>query len=297
MARIRKPMSYERKKRYIGWVYVLPWLFGTVYFFLIPLGQSLLNAFYHMELTPGETEMTFVGWEHFHDALLINTSTLPSIFSSVGALFYEVPLILLFSVFVAVILNQKFHGRILLRGIFFLPLITTSTVVMQILSGDSVAQQMIGGTAGSGLFQVTSIRDVLMETTLPVEFTNFVFDFINHIFELVWRSGIQILLILAGLQTVSGSLYEAASIEGATAWEIFWKITIPMLSPVLLLVTVYSVIDSFTDVTSNPIMSQITGLANSLNYGVSAALAWSYFLVVGVVLVLVLLAARRLQAD
>lgn len=293
----RKPISYERKKRYIGWFYVLPWLFGLVYFFLIPLGFSVVNSFAQMEITPGQTSFSFVGLQYYKDALFVDSSVLPQLFGSVGNLFYEVPLILMFSIFVAVILNQKFVGRILLRGIFFLPLITTSGIVMQIISGDSVAQSMMNGTADSALFQVTSIRDWMLDSALPYEVTNFIFDFINRIFELVWKSGIQILLLLAGLQTVSPTLYEAASIEGATAWEIFWKITLPMLSPVLVLVTVYSVIDSFTDVSSNAIMGKIMSLASSFNYGVSAALSWVYFLLVGIVIAAVLLVARRIQRD
>ena len=293
----RRPMSYERKKRFIGWIYVLPWLFGLVYFFLIPLGFSIVNSFCEMEILPGQTTFRFVGLQYYSDALFIDSSVLPELFGSVGGLFYRVPLILVFSMFVAVILNQKFRGRIILRGIFFLPLITTSGIVMQIIAGDGMAQSMMNGTAGSALFQVTSIRDWMLDSTLPYEVTNFIFEFINNIFELIWKSGIQILLLLAGLQTVPGTLYEAASIEGATAWESFWKITLPMLSPVLLLVTVYSVIDSFTDVSSNAIMNKIMSLAGNLNYGVSSALSWVYFILVGVVLAVVLLAAKKIQAD
>ncbi|MBQ5841253.1 MAG: sugar ABC transporter permease [Clostridia bacterium] len=297
MSRNRRPLSYERQKRYIGWVYVLPWLIGLVYFFLIPLGFSLINSFADLSIEPGEMNFAFVGFKHYHSALFTDSNTLPNLFGSIGNLLYQVPILLMFSMFVAVILNQKFPGRLFLRGVFFLPLITTSSVVMQIISGDSMAQSMMGGTTESALFQVTSIRDWMMNSTLPYEVTNFIFNFINSIFDLVWKSGIQILLLLAGLQTISGSLYEAASIEGATAWETFWKITIPMLSPILLLVSVYSIIDSFTDVSSNMVMARITALANNFNYGVSAALSWLYFLLVGVVLLAVLLLARRAVSD
>lgn len=297
MNRKRRPLSYEREKRYIGWLYVLPWLIGLVYFFLIPLGFSLVNSFSNLSIEPGKMSFEFVGLEHYKTALFVDSNTLPSLFGSIGNLLYQVPILLIFSMFVAVILNQKFPGRLFLRGVFFLPLITTSSVVMQIISGDSMAQSMMSGTADSALFQVTSIRDWMMNSTLPYEVTNFIFDFINSIFDLVWKSGIQILLLLAGLQTISGTLYEAASIEGATAWESFWKITIPMLSPILLLVTVYSIIDSFTDMSSNMVMSKITALANNFNYGVSSALSWLYFLLVGVVLLAVLWIFKKTVSD
>lgn len=292
----RRPMSYERRKQYIGLLYVLPWIIGLLYFFISPLIFSIVNSFSQMDVTSVGYQFTFKGWQYYYSSLFIDQTTIPQIVSSVGELLYNVPMVLIFSVFIAVILNQKFRGRLLLRAIFFLPLITTGGVVMKIITGDGMAQSMMNGTAGSALFQVTSIEDMLLSSGLPREITTFVFTFINDIFGLIWRSGIQILLILAGLQTVSPAMYEAASIEGATGWETFWKITLPTLYPVLTLVTVYTVIDSFVD-TNNPVMNKIISAAQSLNFGVSSALAWIYFVVVAVVVAVVMLIARKITAD
>jgi len=168
--------------------------------------------------------------------------------------------------------------------------------VLGIMRGDYIAQSVLQGSAGTALFQVFSIQDVLLETGLPYDIVSAIFQFINNIFNLVWKSGIQILLFLAGLQTVSGSLYEAASIEGATAWETFWKITFPVLSPVVILITVYTIIDNFTDSSSNTVMLQINNLTRT-NLEMSSAMSWMYLALVGMVTAVVLLVARKVSAD
>lgn len=293
----KSKLSYERKKQFMGWVFVLPWLIGLVYFFLIPAGYSIMNSFCRLEFAPGKMSFTFVGLEYYKQALFSNQYTIPTLVQSVVDLFYQVPLVIVFSMFVAIILNQKFTGRIFLRGIFFLPLITASGIVLSVMKGDVFAQTMISGEADSALFKVTSIQDLLLSSGLPAEIVQYIFEFINNIFDLVWKSGIQILLFLSGLQTISGSLYEAAEVEGATAWEIFWKITLPMLSPIILLNFIYSIIDSFTDSASNTVMMNINNLSKALQFGESAALSWVYFLMVGVVIAAVLLIAKKIKLD
>ena len=292
----RRHMSYERKKQYVGLLFVLPWVIGLLYFFISPVIFSLINSFCQMDVTSGFYHFTYKGFSYYKSVLFIDQSTIQQIVSSVGELFYNVPMILVFSLFIAVILNQEFRGRLIMRAIFFLPLITTGGVVMKIITGDGMAQSMMNGSGGSALFQVTSIEEMMLNSGIPIEITEFVFEFINNIFALIWKSGIQILLLLAGLQTVSGAMYEAASIEGATGWEIFWKITLPTLYPVLTLALVYTVIDSFID-TTNPVMNKIISSAQSLNFGASSALCWVYFTVVAVVVGVIFLIIRKLTAD
>ncbi len=292
----RRHMSYERKKQYVGLLFVLPWVIGLLYFFISPVIFSLINSFCQMDVTSGFYKFTYKGLYYYKSVLFIDQSTIQQIISSVGELFYNVPMILVFSLFIAVILNQEFRGRLIMRAIFFLPLITTGGVVMKIITGDGMAQSMMNGSGGSALFQVTSIEEMMLNSGIPIEITEFVFEFINNIFALIWKSGIQILLLLAGLQTVSGAMYEAASIEGATGWEIFWKITLPTLYPVLTLALVYTVIDSFID-TTNPVMNKIILSAQSLNFGASSALCWVYFTVVAVVVGVIFLIIRKLTAD
>lgn len=292
----KKLVSYYRKKQYIGIFFVLPWVIGLLYFFISPIVFSIINSFCQMDVTPQGYEFTFVGTKYYEAVLFINQQNIPSILSSIGDLLYNVPMVLIFSLFIAVILNQEFRGRIILRAIFFLPLITTGGVVMRIITGDGVAQSMMNGTGGAGVFQVTSMETMLLDSGMPQEITSFIFGFINDIFGLIWKSGIQILLLLAGLQTISPSMYEAASIDGATGWETFWKITLPTLYPVLTLALVYTVIDSFVD-TTNTVMNSIISSAQGLNFGQSSALCWVYFAVIAIVVGLVLLIVRKLTGD
>lgn len=292
----KKRISYYEKKQYIGIFFVLPWVIGLLYFFISPIIFSIMNSFNRMDVTPQGYEFTFVGTEYYEKVLFINQQNIPNILSSIGDLLYNVPMVLIFSMFIAVILNQEFRGRIIMRAIFFLPLITTGGIVMKIISGDGLAQSMMSGSGGSALFQVTSIQDMLLDSGIPQEITSFIFNFINDIFGLIWKSGIQILLLLAGLQTISPSMYEAASIDGATGWEAFWKITLPTMYPVLTLALVYTVIDSFVD-TSNPVMNSIISGAQSLSFGTSSALCWVYFLIIAAVVGLVMLIVKKLFGD
>ena len=293
MAKKRKRLSYYQKKQYVGIWFCVPWIIGLLYFFAYPIVFSIINSFCQMDVTPAGYSFSFVGTKYYESVLFINQQNIPNILSSIGNLLYNVPMVLIFSLFIAAILNQEFRGRIIMRAIFFLPLITTGGVVMRIISGDGVAQSMMNGTGGSAVFQVTSMEEMLLDSGMPQEITTFIFNFINDIFGLIWKSGIQILLLLAGLQTISPSMYEAASIDGATGWETFWKITLPTLYPVLTLALVYTVIDSFVD-TTNPVMNQIISAAQGLNFGVSSALCWVYFTVIAIVVGLVLLITKKL---
>lgn len=296
MAAKKKFISFYQKKQYVGLLFCIPWIIGLLYFFIYPIVFSVVNSFCQMDVTPLGYKFTYVGTKYYEAVLFTNQSNIPNIVSSIGDLIYNVPMVLIFSFFIAVILNQEFRGRIIMRAIFFLPLITTGGVVMRIISGDGLAQSMMSGTGGSSLFQVTSIQDMLLDSGIPHEITTFIFGFINDIFGLIWKSGIQILLLLAGLQTISPSMYEAASIDGATGWETFWKITLPSLYPVLTLALVYTVIDSFVD-TTNPIMNSIISSAQSLNFGVSSALCWVYFAVIAVVVGLIFIILKKISKN
>ncbi len=186
----------------------------------------------------------------------------------------------------ALIINGKFRGRTLVRAIFFLPVICGSGLILEILQGDAMSNSILSGTRSSMLFQTSGLENMLMNMGMAQELVDTMMGIVNNIFVLTWKSGIQILLFLAGLQTVSPSLYESAKIEGATSWETFWKVTFPMIGPMLVLNLIYTVIDSFTDY-GNAVMQYIYTFGKSLDFSYSAALSWIYFvlvlLVVGVV--------------
>ena len=200
--------------------------------------------------------------------------------------------IIFFSIFVALILKSKFHGRTLVRAIFFLPVIIATGPVLDIINGESIAQLMMSGESASMMFQATSMEDILVQIGLSEEITTMFSTLVSEIFNLSWKSGIQILLFLAGLQNVPNHLYEAADVEGASGWEKFWRITFPMVTPILLLNTIYTVIDGFTDY-SNTIIRQIVAQTQSLHLSYAAALGTSYFLVVFLIIIVIYLIINR----
>ncbi len=274
-----RKMSYQRKKAWTGFWFISPWLLGFIFLFARPMCHSLVYSFHKLQIRPSGLEMTFIGLDNYRRAFLQDPQFVRQLTESITGMLYQVPIIVIFSLFIAYVINQDFFGRTLVRAIFFLPVIIASGVVMDILRGDALAQALLTGQKASSLFEVTALQNILLESGLPQEIVSLFLRVVNDIFELSWKSGIQILVFLAGLQTIPRSLYEAAAVEGATGWESFWKITFPMISPMILLNLIYTIIDNFTDY-SNTLMVTIARLAADLQIAYSSTLAWIYFIIV-----------------
>lgn len=279
----RRPLSIERKQTRAGWIFALPWIIGLVYFFIIPFIQSIWYSFNDVKLSTENQGLTyaFVGFENFKYILIRESTFNQSIVSALTDLLYTVPVILIFSIFIALLLNQKFKGRMFMRGIFFLPVIIASGVVINIIKADVFSKNALSGT--ETIFQTGAIEDAMSRLGLSQKIVELITGVTSGIFDLSWSSGIQILLFISALQGIPTSYYEAASIEGANAWESFWKITFPVLSPTSLLVAIYTIIDSFVDV-SNPVMSRILERFDALYYGIASASAVIYFIVIMLVI-------------
>lgn len=208
--------------------------------------------------------------------LTTNTDFWESLGAAFGDLLYAVPLTICFSVFVAVLLNKKFFGRTFFRAVFFLPVIVTSGVVMSLLQSDTNASSMINETLGESneaLLQITVINDLL--SGFGFEFANTISKIVSHVINVGWNSGVQILLILAGLQNIPGQLYEVARMEGATKWEEFWKVTFPLCMPVVFIAIIYSIIDSFTAF-DNPVIEAITRPGRSATRNIPMPGRWRW---------------------
>ena len=195
------------------------------------------------------------------------------------------PIIIIFALFISVMLNAEFYGRGLVRSIFFLPLMLSSSVLLSIINSDSYSGDVTGS---SSVFMVSSfsVGDILTQAGLPGGLIKYLTSVIDSIFTMTWQSGVQIILFLAALQSIPPSLKEAASVEGATAWEYFWKITVPMISPMILVNIAFTVIDTFTSY-SNGVMEFVTSQAANLRYSFSSAVTWIYFVVISLILFVV----------
>ncbi len=300
---VKSAYSLERRNAMAGRMFCIPLYIGILLFFGLPLVQSFWYSFNTVTADVGGYVSEFVGFGNFHNIFRENAKFLPALISSLTELLYKVPVVLIASLFFALILNQKFRGRVLTRAIFFLPVIIASGVVLGIITSDSAANSMMDGVSadsGSGsyssIFDSSALQEFLVEAGLDGELVAYFGQIANSLFDLLWMTGIQMIMFLAGLQSISPSLYEASAMEGATAWENFWMITFPSLTPILLVNIVYTIVDTFTDV-GNPIMVQIYNQYNGLYYGIASAMSWTYFVIIGVILALIMLLFSFIQRD
>ena len=300
----RKSISLDRKKARAGWVFVLPFVIGFVLIYIPMIAESLIYTFTDVTATSlkdGIFSIKAVGFDNYQEVLFNHTDFVERLVSGTTQLIIDIPAIIIFSLFMAVILNQKMIGRAAFRAIFFIPVIVTTGIIAKTdLATQATTSQMEGGMESGnqaqesgGVSQIVSSADfgaLFSNMKVGGELQEYVVSIINNIFNIVNRSGVQLLIFLAGLQSISPAIYESCSIDGASAWETFWKITFPMISPMILVNAVYTVIDSFTSA-SNSVMSFIQDVlagnqaSYDADYGVT--MAWIYFLIVIVIVAVV----------
>lgn len=281
-------LSYEKKKSLSAYLFLLPWLIGFFGLFARTFITSIIYSFSEMKISTNGAQLSFIGWQNYSKAFLVDAQFLPQLTAQLKDMIINVPLILIFSLFIASLLNQEFRGRVIARSIFFLPVIIGSGIVMSIMHGDSLSQDILKGTRASGLFESATFFDMLQDSGINSDIVDEMMAIVNNIFDLSWRSGLQIILFLAALQTVPDQLYEVAKVEGATSWEVFFKITLPMIAPIMLVNVIYTIIDNFTDY-NNTLMTYILNIGRRLDFAYSAALGNVYFVIIFVIVVLVLL--------
>lgn len=292
----RKSVPYEVRKQRAGYVFIFPWILGFLFFFAEPMIESIIFSF--SEVTAGQTGLVtqFTGLANYEMVLVKTDEFLRYLWTAVVNMLSEIAIIPLFSLFIALMLNQKFRRRMVYRAIYFLPVIMTSGVVFTMMSG--VMSSSLSGTQNA-YFQSTGLMNILIQGNVPLSVVNFITSVVDRIFSLTLKSGVQILLFLSGLQKIPASSYEACKIEGATAWDSFWKITFPLILPMMMLNIVYTIIDSFTaygtQEAGNVVMAYIyrIGFGKSMKFGLSAAMSWLYFIVIIIFLTLAYLVVGR----
>lgn len=272
--------------QYVAFLFLLPWLIGLLVFFVYPFFNSIQLSFSKISSLYGY-KLAGVGWSNFYKVLYEDIEFVPALLRSFRQTVIYVPSIVILSMILAVFLNTKIKCRGFFRSAYFLPVILGTGYVMEQLLGQSDSTQAMV-TLSRGLEVPAAVTAVFDENTLSV--IRLVFDNITMI---LWKSGVQIIIFLSSLQSISPSLYESARVDGATEWENFWKITMPMLAPVTVMNVIYTVVDSFTDL-SNPVIDYMLKVNQDLrNAGVAAAMSWIYLLMVLVIIAVVLIFARK----
>ncbi len=275
-----------------GYTFILPFLIGFIGIFLPMIFKSIQFSFSNMTVGDNGYELTKAangGLEHYIRALTIDPDFNQMLLNAIVDMCTTVPLVLIFSFFMANILNQKFHGRAAARSILFFPVILTSGVILGLENSDLLISTLNPtGETAADLATMHNVASLLLNyTDLPESVVLFLANAVNGVYDIIIASGVQILIFLSGLQSISPSLYESASMEGATAWETFWKITFPMISPLILVNSIYTIIDSFISET-NEIMTEIEDtIFTEVKYGLGSAMAWIYFICIVVILLVV----------
>ena len=287
----RRAASLDRKKARAGWIFVLPFVIGFALVYLPILWDSVRFSFYHVSSQAGGGMiLDWVGLKNYTDALFVNPNYVQTLVAGLGQMAFDIPAIVIFSLFMAVLLNTKMVGRAAFRAIFFIPVILSTGFMAALESSNVLASYMdstsgiadgSGRSASSDIISVLDFENLFDQMKVGTEIVAVVISMINNIYDIVNRSGVQMLIFLAGLQSISPAIYESCQIDGASGWETFWKITFPMISPMILVNAVYTIIDSFTS-ESNQIMRFIDSVYRDEINGntISSAMSWMYFIIV-----------------
>ncbi len=265
-----------------GYLFMLPFIIGFLAFLLKPLAQSLWMCFCDVTLIPGTGyDLKFIGLVNIKYMFNVDASYKRFLLESISTIVTNTLSVTVFAFVLAVIINQKFKGRLLVRAILFLPVILSSGVLPGMENPESSFHIIKGMQAemmkASGVNISKGLQEILAVTGMGSTVFTFLFDLIDSIYDIVMDSGIQIIVFLSGLQNIPQSMYEAASIEGCSAWESFWKITFPMVCPLLLVNCVYTVIDCFMKTDNNIMFWADYVMYNQGKFGASSAMSWVYF--------------------
>ena len=281
----KRRMSYEKIKARYGYVFISLWLVGFLLLFLLPFITSIVYSFNELQIETAKLIMQFVGWDNYQRAFLEDADFLPAFTGTLSATVVQTPVTVLFSLFVSILLNQKFRGRGLARAIFFLPVIIMSGPVIGVMNYDVFFSTLVSGDRASAMLEITSTQEILQSLGVNALIADYIVNITNQLFNLSWSSGIQILIFIAGLQAIPHTYYEVAQIEGATGWEIFWKVTLPSIGPMILVNVIYTMYDCL--LSGGDMFNKIQGHISQLEFAYASALSIMCFITWSVLIAVV----------
>ena len=295
--KIKKHGIESIKQRY-GYLFVAPWLFGIAVFVLKPLCLSIYYSFTNTKVVAGGISTSFAGLKWIKYLLFSDPDFIDDMVASLLKMLTSLPIIISLSMILAIVLNQKFKGRMIARSVFFLPVIISAGPVMTVLSSFTMNQELSSSfgasdvSAAATYMEVIDFHEILLRLNLPDAVNSFMSGYLSDTFNLIWSCGIQILLFVAGLQTIPAQLYEVSKVEGATVWEEFWYITIPMMGRTILLVSFYTMVDLFVE--NSSLVNKAIELMRKQVYDRVSATLWMYFIFVAIVMSAILLLYKKI---
>jgi ABC-type sugar transport system permease subunit len=270
-------LTNRQREGLTGYAFISIWLIGFVFLTMIPLIESLIYSLNRITIVGGEgIRLTMVGFANYINLFTTDLTFLSRLQNFVLEMILFVPVMNILAIMIAILLNRQFKFRGFFRAIFFLPVIITS--------GPVIAELLRQGAGTIPSISESGLLDVLANL-LPSFLNAPLQSLFSQIIFMLWFSGVQVVLYLAGLQKLDQSMYEAAQIDGANVWESFWKITLPSLKPMIVVSSIYTIVTLAT-FANNPIILWISNVMFNPNfgYGYAAALAWVYFLVIALML-------------
>ena len=279
----KSKMSLTGRRAVFGYLFILPFVLGFLLFMVKPLVQSFIMSLSDVSVGANGFELTYAGLKNYERALTIDPNFNIMLYDEISKMVLNSFATIIFSFFIALLLNQKFKGRAFVRAVFFLPVIFSSGVIVGLEYNNTLLagmQQMIEESSTSGI--ADTLETILANTSIADGLVETIITLVNSVYDIAIASGIQIIIFLSALQTIPKSMYEAADIEGCTKWESLWKITFPMISSMFLVNWIYTIIDFFMK-SDNQVIQQVqTEITRNLDFGYGSALSWIYF---GIVIV------------
>lgn len=269
-----KPGRLARREARMGIMFIAPWILGALLFLLYPLGQSFNYALHNIRIMPLGMKFEFVGYGNFTQILLSNADFPTQLIEYLVSTIISVPIIVVFALIIAIMLNQDIKGKGFFRLIFFLPVIIVSGPIMGMLNAEG---------AGSITAIDTQAITGAIEGFLPSALASPISDIFENMITILWYSGVQILIFLSSLQKIDRAMYEAAKIDGGSGWECFWKITLPTIKPMILLNCVYTIVfisNNDQNAIIELIKTSMFSGTQEKGYGYASAMAWLYSVVV-----------------
>lgn len=289
MGREKKKMSFKTRQKIAGYAFALPLIFGIICLFVPNIIKTFVFSTNEIVIGNYTYSLEGRGLEYYYNALFVNADFIQHLIRSFGSMAVQVPTIIIFSLFMASVLNQKFKGRVFARAIFFLPVVLATGLIAR---ADSY-YDLVGALTGRVSFdedsvQFVSVASLLYQLNFNEKLIEIIVNAARGIETIVTSSGMQIFVLLTAFQEIPPALYEAAAIDGASKWEVFWKITIPSVRRQIIICAVYTVIDSFTKA-DNPVFYYVRQIAFQGNqYGLAMAMYVIYLTVLGLMLALIM---------
>ena len=285
-----KRLSADSKKKIEGYIFISPFIIGFFLFFMSPIFQSVRLSFSNISKMIGMSELSGAGFSNYLYAFTGDVEFLPIFLSAVQNMLINTPMILVFSLIIAIMINKDIKAKGLFRIIFFLPFLLGTGYVMKQLLGLGLDQMAM--SQAKNVLLPAQLTDVLGDSVVAI-----LSGFLNRITLVLWKCGVQIIIFLSGLQGISTSLYESARCDSATEWDIFWKVTLPMMSPIIFLNMIYTVVDSFND-SNNGVINYFVNMSFSQNrICYASALSWVYFLFIAAVLSIIFVFMGRIVKN